>query len=640
MFTGKNFKAAELSKQDIEFLKEKARIARGELLKMTTLATCGHPGGSMSSLEMYTLLWYCANVDPQNPDKEDRDRILVSHGHTSPGVYSVLGGAGFFDVEEAVSHFRQIGSSFAGHVEQCVPGVEWDTGNLGQGLSTTVGFALAREIKKMDYRVFCLMGDGEQQKGQIAEARRTAVKYKLKNCVAYVDYNKLQINGPIEDVMPQNIAEGWAADGWNVINVDAHDFQALYKATREALESEAPTVIMAKSVMGKGISFMENQAKYHGTVLSEDMCRDALKELGLEDNLDAMKARRAEPQKMKMADFKGKAKPVKIAVGEPRTYTDSLDNRGAWGNAIEDIAKANSAESENTPVAVLDCDLMPSVKTAGFAKVTPENFVQIGIQEHNAASICSAMSVAGVQTFFADFGVFGVDEIYNQNRLAVLNHSFPKIVCTHCGLDVGEDGKTHQCVDYIGVFKNLLGFEVLVPADPNQTDRAVRYMAQTNKPAVIIMGRSKMMPVTADDGSPFFGNDYDFKYGKADLIRNGDDAAIIVLGSLCGNAVAAHDLLKEQGINARVIQVASPTNIDVEAVCKAAKTGLIVTVEDHLAVSGLGSIVAETIAEQGLTCKIKKLGVTYYGSSGTPAELFANYDLNPEGIAKTVKESK
>ncbi len=148
------------------------------------------------------------------------------------------------------------------------------------------------------------------------------------------------------------------------------------------------------------------------------------------------------------------------------------------------------------------------------------------------------------------------------------------------------------------------------------------------------------MPVTADDGSPFFGNDYEFKYGKADLIRKGDDAAIIVLGALCGNAVAAHDLLKEQGINARVVQIASPTSIDVEAVCEAAKTGLIVTVEDHLAVSGLGSIVAETIAEQGLACKIIKLGVTYYGSSGTPAELFANYDLNPEGIAKTVKESK
>jgi len=283
---------------------------------------------------------------------------------------------------------------------------------------------------------------------------------------------------------------------------------------------------------------------------------------------------------------------------------------------------------------------MPSVKTAGFAKVSPENFIQLGIQEHNAASICSAMSVAGVQTFFADFGVFGVDEVYNQNRLAVLNHAHPKIACTHCGLDVGEDGKTHQCVDYVGVFKNLLGFEILVPADPNQTDRAVRYMAANDNPSVIIMGRSKMMPITAEDGSPFFGNDYEFKYGKADVVRQGDDAAIIVLGALCGNAVEAHNILKEQGINASVVQIASPSKIDVDAVCDAAKAGIIVTVEDHLAASGLGTIVAETIAEQGLTCKIKKLGVTYYGSSGTPEALFANYSLDPEGIAKTVKDLK
>jgi len=640
MFAGKNFEAPKLSNDDIEFLKEKARAARGDLLKMTTLATCGHPGGSMSSMEMYTLLWHCANVDPQNPDKEDRDRIVVSHGHTSPGVYSVLGGAGFYDVEEAISHFRQIGSSFAGHVEQCVPGVEWDTGNLGQGLSASVGFALARNINKLDYKVFCLMGDGEQQKGQISEARRTAIKYNIKNFVAYVDYNKLQINGDIEKVMPQNIADGWAADGWNVVNVDAHDFQALYKATREALASDSPTVIMAESIMGKGVSFMENEAHYHGSVLSEEKCAEALKELGIENNLEAMKARREQPQEMKMEDFKGKAKPVKVATGKPRTYTEKLDNRSGWGNAIEDIAKENNQTDGNTPVAVIDCDLMPSVKTAGFAKISPENFIQLGIQEHNAASICSAMSAAGVQAFFADFGVFGVDEVYNQNRLAVLNHTHPKIACTHCGLDVGEDGKTHQCVDYVGVFKNLLGFEILVPADPNQTDRAVRYMAANDNPSVIIMGRSKMEPVAAEDGSPFFGNDYEFEYGKADIVRKGDDAAIIVLGALCGNAVEAHNILKEQGINARVVQIASPSKIDVDAVCEAAKTGIIVTVEDHLAASGLGSIVAETIAEQGLTCKIKKLGVTYYGSSGTPAALFANYNLDPEGIAKTVKELK
>jgi len=526
-------------------------------------------------------------------------------------------------------------------VEQCVPGIEWDTGNLGQGLSTLVGFMLAGKVKGIKFNGFCLMGDGEQQKGQIAEARRTAVKYGLNNLVAYVDYNLLQINGEIKQVMPQNIIENWASDGWKVVEVDAHDFQAPYKATRAVINSDdAPTVIMARSVMGKGVSFMENDHKWHGSTLSEEQCEKALEELGLENNLAQLKALRAEPQKMKMKDFHGRAPKINVNVGSPRTYgaDEKTDNRSGWGNAIEDIARANSASRENTPIAVIDCDLMPSVKTAGFAKVSPENFFQIGIQEHNAAAIASAMSVEGVQAFFADFGVFGVDETYNQHRLAVLNHSHPKIICTHCGLDVGEDGKTHQCVDYIGAFRNLLGFEVIVPADPNQTDRAARYLAQTDKPTLLIMGRSKMPPVLSEDGSPFFSGDYTFEYGKADIVREGNDAAIIITGALCGNAVEAYNLLKAEGKNVRVIQISSPLDIDVEAIKSAAETGAIVTAEDHVVTSGLGSIVAEVLGENGLACKIKKLGVTAFAGSGKPAELFAEYKLDPKGNAETVKQ--
>ena len=641
MENGKLFNAPELSENEIAELKQKAKNARGNILKMTTISASGHPGGSMSSIDMYTLLWNCANVDPQNPLKEDRDRIVVSHGHTSPGVYSAMGEVDFFDVNEAVAHFRQTGSAFAGHVEQCVPGIEWDTGNLGQGLSTLVGFMLAGKVKNINFNGFCLMGDGEQQKGQIAEARRTAVKYGLNKLVAYIDYNLLQINGKIVEVMPQNIAENWASDGWKVVEVDAHDFQALYKATREALNAgDAPTVIMARSIMGKGVSFMENDHKWHGSTLSEEQCKEALKELGLEDNLDALKARRAEPQTMKMSDFHGRAPKIKINVGSPRTYgiDEKQDNRSGWGNAIEDIAKANSAEAGNTPAVVLDCDLMPSVKTAGFAKVTPDNFIQIGIQEHNAAAIVAAMSVEGVQAFFADFGVFGVDETYNQHRLATLNHSHPKIICTHCGLDVGEDGKTHQCVDYIGTFRNLLGFEVFVPADPNQTDRAVRYLAQTDKPSLLIMGRSKMNPVAAEDGTPFFGDDYKFEYGKADVIREGNDAAIITTGALCINAVEAHDLLKAEGKNVRVIQISTPLDIDIDVIKEAAETGVIVTAEDHVVTSGLGSLVTEILGANGIVCKIKKLGVTAFAGSGKPAELFAEYKLDAKGIAGTVSE--
>jgi len=637
-----NFAAKKLTAEEVAAMQEFARIARGDVLKMTTLAACGHPGGSMSSMEMYTLLWHCAKVDAKNAQWEERDRIVVSHGHTSPGVYAVLGRRGFFPIEEAVAHFRQAGSIFAGHVERCVPGVEWDTGNLGQGLSASVGFALARDVRGQDYRVFCVMGDGEQQKGQISEARRVAVKYKLKKLIAFVDLNGLQINGDTRQVMPQNVEKNWASDGWHTIVVDGHDLEALYTAVVEGLANGEPTVIIGKTVMGKGVSFMENEAHYHGAALNEEQCRAALKELGVTDDLEAMKAKRGQAQTLLMAEYKPAGRAIHLAVGTPRTYTanDGLDNRSAWGNAIADIAQANAGDARATPVVVLDCDLKPSVKTGAFEKAAPGRFFQCGIQEHNTATMAGALSSCGLQTFFADFGVFGVDETYNQHRLSILNHAAPKIVCTHCGLDVGEDGKTHQCVDYVGIFRNLLGVEVIVPADPNQTDRAVRYAAQSDKMILIAMGRSKAPVICKEDGTPVFGGGYEFRYGAADVVREGNDAAIVVTGALCSNAVAAHELLKGRGIVARVIHVATPLALDAAVMEAAAATGALVTVEDHVVTSGLGTSVAEFLAERGLGCKVKKLGVTRYASSGTPKALFAEYGLDAAGIARAVEALK
>jgi len=175
--------------------------------------------------------------------------------------------------------------------------------------------------------------------------------------------------------------------------------------------------------------------------------------------------------------------------------------------------------------------------------------------------------------------VFGVDETYNQHRLSILNHAAPKIVCTHCGLDVGEDGKTHQCVDYAGVFRNLLGVEVIVPADPNQTDRAVRYAAQSRKMILMAMGRSKAPVICREDGTPVFGGEYQFRYGAADVVREGGDAAIVVSGALCSNAIAAHEMLRGQGIAARVIHVATPLEEcerrDVKGLYQRARSGAV-----------------------------------------------------------------
>ncbi len=393
-------------------------------------------------------------------------------------------------------------------------------------------------------------------------------------------------------------------------------------------------MILAHTVMSKGVAFMENDHKWHGQALPLDECRKALALLGLADDLDELAKRRKEHNPAVVLPLRPHLNAI-AEPGMPRTYgaAEKNDNRSGWGNALDDIAAANLGR---VPLAIFDCDLAPSVKTTNVAKNYPDAFFQSGIQEHNTAAIAGACSAEGVVTYFADFGVFGVAETYNQHRLNDINGANYKVVCTHVGLDVGEDGKTHQCIDYVGAFQNFFGFKVIVPADPNQTDRATRYISATPGNFLLAMGRSKMSMVLDPTGRPLFGDEYTFVYGKADLVRSGHHAAIIAMGGMVGRAVKAWEMLKAEGIDAMVLSMSCPSDPDLETIAKAAATGLIVTYEDHHVRTGLGSVVANALAEQGLTCRLIKLGVSHYGSSGVPDELYKSQGLDPENVAKTV----
>ena len=283
---GERFRAEAMDANSLKNLSERARLARGDILKMTTLAGSGHPGGSMSSIDFYLVLYSFAKIDPENPDDPDRDRIVISHGHTSPGVYAALGRTGFFSIEAAIVNFRKAGSPFEGHVEKGIPGLEWNTGNLGQGLSAGCGFALGAKVLKKDFHVFVAMGCGEQQKGQISEARRFAIKYGLDNLTAIIDYNNRQISGITGEIMPQNILKNYESDGWKVLEIDGHQFEEIYRALREATLSKVPTAIIAHTVMGKGVSFMEGREEYHGRALTLEEYKRAIAELGVEDDLE------------------------------------------------------------------------------------------------------------------------------------------------------------------------------------------------------------------------------------------------------------------------------------------------------------------------------------------------------------------
>ncbi len=640
----KGFDRESLTKEEIEFLSNFTQKCRGDILRMTTLAASGHPGGSMSSIDIYAVLYGFSNVDPKNPFKPERDRIVISHGHTSPGVYSALGNYGFFDVNYAILGFRTAGYPFEGHVEKVVPGVEWDTGNLGQGLSAACGFAISSRLNNLNNKIYCVMGDGEQTKGQIGEARRFAVKYKLNNLTVIVDKNGLQIGGKTNDIMPDNIAENFKADGFHVIEINGHDFNEIYKAIKEAHSVPLPIAIIAGTIMGKGVSFMENAAKFHGAALSVEDCKKGLAELGEKDDIYELINKKKMGVPFEHLNERKDNFFILEPDGKKIVYTreKNTDNRSGFGNALADIADAYKEKtgSANIPFAVFDCDLEGSVKTGAFKKAFPDNFFESGIEEHNTASISGALSTENILTFFADFGVFGIDEVYNQQRLNDINHANLKVVCTHCGIDVGEDGKTHQCIDYFGLLNSMFGFKVILPADPNQTDRATRYIATHKGNFGLIMGRS-IIPVILDENEkPFFGENYEFKYGKMDIIRNGKDVAVISTGNMLPHALKGCEMLQKDGISPMLLNVSCPSDIDAEDLRLAAKTGFIVTIEDHNIKTGVGTAIGSLLAENSISVKFRKMGAMFYSSSGKPEDLYKLAGLSPEDLYEFVKKNR
>ena len=627
----------KISIEDLKIISNKAKSA---ILTMTTLSKSGHPGGSMSSLDILLALYFSINFEPDKADEKDRDRVVISHGHISPAVYSALAFKGFFNIEDAITQFRLAGSVFEGHIEPEIPGIDWATGNLGQGLSAATAFALNSKLRKYNSKIYCIMGDGEQQKGQLSEARRFAVKYKLNNLVAFVDYNKLQISGDITKVMPQNIKENYESDGWEVIQINGHNYEQIFKALNQADKIDKPVLILAETVMGNGVSFMENKEKYHGSPIKEEDLVKAYEELGYAYSLDDFKKRRNEVFTTKnFTTFKKRSNnnfDFSFKIKESKVYETSTDNRSAWGDAIGDIAQLNAQEF--CPLVVFDCDLQGSVKTAEFEKHLPEHFIQTGIMEHHAAVCSGALSTESIQTFFADFGVFGIDETYNQHRLNDINKTNLKIILTHVGLDVGEDGKTHQCIDYISLVRNLYNFKLIIPADPNQTYKAINYLVNQQGNYLVPMGRSKLDIIKNENEEIYFDSSYTFEYGKADFLRQGSKATIFVTGTITNTAIQVVDELREEGIDIQLINISCPLSIERKTLEQAVKTNLIFTVEDHNVNTGLGSIISDRMIEEQLYCQLIKYGVNNYACSGNAKDVYQLMGLDKNSLKNKIKK--
>lgn len=267
---------------EMALLQEEAKKIRKNIVKMLGEAGSGHPGGSLSAADIVTALYFHElRIDPSRPDWPDRDRFVLSKGHAAPVLYAALAGRGFFPEAELMT-LRKWGSRLQGHPDmRKVPGVDMSTGSLGQGLAAANGMALAARLDNRDYRVYALLGDGELDEGMIWEAAMAAAHYKLDNLTAFVDHNGLQIDGPITQVMsPEPVADKWRAFGWHVLSIDGHDMKQIIDALNEAKATKGkPTMIVAETIKGKGVSFMENQVDWHGTAPKPDQVEIALAEL-------------------------------------------------------------------------------------------------------------------------------------------------------------------------------------------------------------------------------------------------------------------------------------------------------------------------------------------------------------------------
>lgn len=643
MIIGKGFKEEELSVQAVRKIRDLARQVRADVLRMTHLAGSGPSGGAFSVAEALLTLLAGADIDPTDAENPKRDRVIVTHEHATPTLYAALGRLDFFDLDDAVSLYRKAGSIFEGALERSVPGVEWGGASQGQGLSVACGMALSARWHINKPNIFVVMSDEEQQRGEIAEARRFAKKYRLNNVTAIIDANNVQSAGKTSEIMPQNIKYEYIADGWDVIEINGHEPAELYQAVRRASQIQStPVLVIANTTMGCGVSFMENQPEYYSRRLTDEEYEEAMRELSESSSLDE-----AADYRVAFGDFDieftvEEPSEPRIEIGEPRTYTpdSAVSNLGAFREALCDVGEVNK-EVEEGNIAVFDCAHVLEVGVDAFAQKNHERFLQAGLSNQGAATIAAAMSFEGIAPVIVDFGVNALAENYGQLRQADLNRSSLKVVATNLGLDAGSMGKSIQCIDYIGLAANLFGFKIILPADANETDRALRYMLKQPGNWILGVNSGDSSIITDEKGAPLFGGDYQYEYGSVVRVRDGEGGVLLSSGHMLGRALKVWEKLAETDNAPELLHVSDPLEVDRaedEVLLKALRKGRVVTYEDHNSRTGLGGFVANVIAKRGISCRLMTLGTDAYCLSGDAEDLYKWSGLDVETVAaKTAK---
>jgi transketolase len=605
---------------DAERRRELGQQFRVDSVQMSAAAKSGHPTSAMSAADLVAvLLDGYLRFDFSDPKSPANDRLVFSKGHASTLLYAIFRAAGVVSEDELL-HYREHGSMLEGHPTPLIPWVDVATGSLGQGLPIGVGMALAaKKLEQLPTRVWVLCGDSEMAEGSMWEAFEHASHYGLDNLTAIIDVNRLGQRG--------ETMVGWDLDtyaaraeafGWNAVEVDGHDVDAIDAAYAQAVATTGrPTVVVARTKKGKGVAAVEDENGFHGKPLDDP--KAAIAELG---GLRDIRIEVATPE------VTASARPAASALELPRYELGTeVATRKAYGDALAALGAARP------DVVVLDGEVSNSTFAETFAKAHPERYFEMYIAEQQMIAAAVGLQAVGWRPFASTFAAF-LARAYDFTRMAAVSRATLALCGSHAGVSIGEDGPSQMGLEDIASFRAIHGSTVLHPCDANQTAKLVAAMAETEGISYL----RTLRPATP----VLYSADEEFAAGGSRVLRSSDndEVALIGAGITVHEALAAADALAEDGIAARVIDLYSIKPLDAGTLSAAVEAtgGRLVTIEDHWAEGGLGDAVLDALADLEEPPRVVKLAVREMPRSGKPEECLAAAGIDAEHIAAAARE--
>jgi transketolase len=601
------------------FIKDKANKIRLKSLEMTNRAGSGHPTTAMSAAEILSVLYFDQmNYDPDHPDSYEGDDFVISKGHGSPGLYAVMDEAGLLKNED-IMNLRTFQSKLEGHPVPRLPGIRIATGSLGQGLSAGIGLAKAMQLDGINRYVYVLLGDGEMAEGNIWEALNVAAYYKTGNLTGILDVNRL---GQSEATMYEHDLDKYdqmiRSFGWHTITVDGHSVEELIGAFEAAKKEAKPSMIIAKTMKGKGVSFLENADGRHGKAVSDEeleQARNELKDTFIDVNY--------EPQNKDKFDPKPVLKHKAYNIQTNYTKGEKEATRTAFGQALEKIGK------QDNDIIALDGDVKGSSRTKFFFKRFPERSIECYIAEQNMIGMAAGLQARGKKPNAATFAAF-LTRAHDQIRMASYSQANIKIAGSHAGVSIGQDGPSQMGLEDMAMMRSVFNSIVLSPADAVSAEKLTGLMQAHPETAYMRTIRGKT-PIIYD-------NDESFDIGGSKILLQPENMDIMILatGYTVHEALEAHKILNLKGIMAGVMDIYSVKPLDKQGILDATTDKMpVLTVEDHYQEGGMGEAVAGAIGKER---KVSIKGVEILPHSGKPAELLEEQKIDRKGIAEYAEE--